>query len=71
MSQNTARRKTCEKYTVCLDSDKRMPTELQRGKVSPYWTHFPEHGKYEREDNILYHLSSLNAEAVTKWMEKL
>ena len=71
MSRNTASRKTCEKYTACRDSDKRMPTELQRGKVSPYWTHFPEHGKYEREDNILYHLSSLNAEAVTKWMEKL
>lgn len=48
-----------------------VPNELQTGKVSPYWTHFPEHGKYEREDNILYHLSSLNAEAVTKWIEKL
>lgn len=60
-----------EVHTMSGYSEKRLPTELQRGRVSPYWTHFPEHGKYERADNILYHLSCLNAEAVTKWMEKL
>lgn len=63
--------KICKKFTACLHYDKQMPTNLQRGKVSPYWTHFPEHGEDEREDNILCHLSSLNAEAMTKWMEKL
>lgn len=47
-----------KKCNACLDGDKRLPSELQRGKVSPYWTHFPEHRKYERgkhlESSILF-----------------
>lgn len=50
-----------KKCKACLGGDKRLPSELQRGKVSPYWIHFPEHRKYEREENILNHLSCLNA----------
>lgn len=60
-----------EKYAHDNNGNKRMRTVLQQAKVSPYWTHFLERGEDERGDNILYHLSSLNAEAVTKWMVKL
>lgn len=60
-----------EKHAHDSNGNKQMPTMFQQAKVSPYWTHFLERSKDERGDNILHHLSSLNAEAVTKWMVKL